>query len=106
MEHILDYDILQEWGFVSALTSDFGNGPVVTSYYKENTYGTDAHLYRSITLTMFPHDNFNVQWIMHSLDAKSPLDNVPRGTIENKTTLECILNSCIVFKPDTTKVGL
>ena len=99
MKHILDYDILKEWGFVWAAKQDFGSGDVVTSYLKEKSFETDAHGFRSITLTMLPHQNFNIHWIMSYLDADSSIDTLFRGRITSKTALECILKSCVFFKP-------
>ena len=100
MKHILDYDTLKDWGFIWATKQDFGNGDIVTSYLKEKSFETDAHGFRPITLTMCPHQNFNTHWIMSHLDSDSNIDTLFRGRITSKTTLKCILKSCVFFKPN------
>ena len=100
MKHILDYDTLKEWGFIWASKQDYGEGDVVTSYLKERSSETDAHNFRSITLTMYPHPNFNIHWIISYLDAETNIDTLFRGRILGKTALKCILKSCLFFKPN------
>ncbi|MFT6879117.1 MAG: hypothetical protein ACJARG_000041 [Arcticibacterium sp.] len=91
MEHILDYETLKEWGFIWAT----GRDGIVTSYLKQKSTETDAHGFRPITLTMYPHPNLNIHWIMSYLDADSNIDTLFRGRITSKTVLKCILKSCI-----------
>lgn len=103
MRHILDYKILKEWGFVWSTKRTIAGVEYCTSYFKEKTDETDAHGFRSITLMMLPHPNYNAQWIMSYLDSKSQFDVLFRGRIADKYALNKILKSCIVFKPKKSK---
>jgi len=100
MIHLIDYETLKEWGFVWATKVDYGHGDVVTSYIKKESYETDAHGFNSIILTMIPHPNVNKIWVIRYLDSGSGENILFKGIIKSKTTLKCILKSCLFFKPE------
>jgi len=103
MKHLLDYETLKEWGFTWATKRDFGKEDVVTSYYKATSTETDAHGLKPITLSMYPHPNFNVQWHLAYLNADLGYEVLFIGVINTKEALVQILSSCLVFKPKGNK---
>ena len=103
MEHILNYEILQEWGFVWADKRKIGEKEVVISYFKKESYETDAHGFKPIVLMMFSHPNFSAQWIMQYLekdDDDSDDNTLFKGIITDDKALKQILKACVFFKPN------
>ena len=100
MKHLLNYEILQEYGFVWASANDYGGKKIVDSYIKQDSSETDAHNFRPISLQMFYHPNFHSQWIMsYCIDKPDTIHTLFRGRIGNDKALKQILESCVVFKP-------
>ena len=98
MKHLLDYNLLQEWGFIWATRKDFGNGLIVTSYEKSSTSNTDAHGFKAIQLRLVIHLNFSHFYELSYSPYTGTNDILFRGVIRSKKTLDCVLRSCIVFK--------
>lgn len=99
MKHLLDYDILKEWGFAWATKKEYGDDDIVVSYLKAESFESDVHDFKSILLSLYPHSNFARYWMISYLGAKEKTDVLFRGRIEGKQDLECILKSCLIFKP-------
>ena len=96
MRHILDYDILQEWGFVWAAQNDDG---VVVVYATPDTWHTDMFFGKEIGLYLMPDNNTITKWHLCVL-GDVPGGDLFRGVINSKEDLECILRCTLIFKPD------
>jgi len=102
-EHLLDYGVLQEWGFIWAnrVTDPSSGRPVITSYMTEKPYGhTDMFgFFNHISLSCYPGGNIHLKWYLSVIDKTDPLNTLFQGQITCKTTLECILKNTLIFKP-------
>jgi hypothetical protein len=100
MKHIINYDILKDWGFAWATTKEYPDGEIVVdSYLQKDTTHTDAHDFRDIILSLLYHPNFSPYWVLSYSNAETEFDVLFRGMIQDDKTLECILESCLVYKP-------
>jgi hypothetical protein len=95
-KHILNYKILQEWGFMWAIKRNDG---CVTSYCTKETYHTDMFDLRPLSL-MFLDENFN-RWHLTILDddADAPLKDLFYGQL-NDDNLEIVLKAIMIWKPN------
>jgi hypothetical protein len=100
MKHLLDYDLLQDYGFIWVSKCDLGsNRDVVAIYLKEEDYGTDIHDFKPIVLQMIPNINVNTFWTMRYMTEEKHQEVIFSGIIKSKTALKHILESCVIFKP-------
>ena len=95
MKHLLDYDVLKEYGFDWATTSK--TDQCVLSYITKFDH-TDLHGFgSSIWLQRIPHPTF--MWIWHLSVIDSGDSTVLfQGQIRNTKALKVILKSTLVFK--------
>lgn len=101
LTHLLDYDILREWGFVWASYKVMGEKKVVSCYVKLATHST-YHWFKRLTLSMHYDQNVAVKWILFRdgdeiLNSK---DTLFQGRIKGKIALSYIMKSCVIFKPN------
>jgi hypothetical protein len=94
LKHILDYKILQKWGFIWALKRDDG---YVTSYVTEKTYHTDMFGFQPLSLT-FLDPNFRRWHLVILNDKNGMLDNLFYGQLNNEN-LETVLEAIMIWKP-------
>lgn len=100
MKHLLDYELLKEWGFEWAIKTDFGDDKdVVNSYLKKDSGETDMHFFAPISLSFYPDPNLNIKWYLEYLGKHPGGRRLFKGSIKDNNTLRCILESCLVFKP-------
>lgn len=94
LKHILDYKLLKAWGFVWA--EKRFNGKIVTAYLAKYTH-TDMFGFDDIHIAYMPNQNVGNTWIISLLETKKVLFE---GVIPDKETLEVILKSTLIFKPN------
>lgn len=93
-KHLLNYKILQEWGFVWVIKTD----DIVTYYATIKFNHTDIFDLRNVSLMLL--DPVYKRWIIKILDKrkKVPLTTLFYGRL-NKHNLETILEATLIFKP-------
>jgi hypothetical protein len=106
LKHILDYNVLKEWGFIWAEKT---NENVVIFYVtKEPTLQTDAHGFRNISLMVVRTDSW-YRWLLSTVDCSKRYGKKDKGmilffgVIKDKESLKTILESTIMFKPNPRK---
>lgn len=100
MKHILDYNILKEWGFTWAERRYFPSSKklVISYFLDESKIRTDMFSRQSFGLFLLPHPNISEYWILSPLERdEEPLF---KGQIKNDTALKHILESTLIFKPE------
>ncbi len=91
LKHLLDYPLLQEWGFIWAGKS----GSVVLSYIVQHTE-SDMFCGGPVSISAIPHPNLGRMWFIHDMTNDERLFS---GRIRNKKDLESLLECILVFKP-------
>lgn len=97
MEHLIDYDILKKWGFVTASTITYNEKTFVDSYVTEKAPFTDFFAFNHIMMSVHPQPNIGYIWVI-SVMSKHDW-TIFKGKISGKVALQQILKSCIIFKP-------
>lgn len=96
--HLLNYNVLQEWGFQWASKAPEG---YVTSYLAPwMTFGDQ--FVGSVIIMMVPDMNTTYKWNISDsgYGKKGTLrQDLFRGQIKDKNTLETVLKSVLIFKP-------
>ena len=94
LKHLINYKILQEWGFLWFNYCDDGT---VKQYCTQRTLHTDAFNLQPIIMCLFPHPNLGSAWhIFYSVGEQVVLF---QGRIENDNNLRAILESIYPHKP-------
>lgn len=100
MKHLIDYALLQEWGFIWCTIQNIDNEEVCTSYFLKEIQGSSIHNYNSIMLSVVPNDYFQHEWILSIAGDTTQYGGLLfRGCIRNAASLDIILGSCLIFKP-------
>ena len=61
MKHILDYELLQEWGFEWAGKN---SEDYVVLYMLADKFYSDANYFKPVMIQLVPHPLFNYQWML------------------------------------------
>lgn len=103
MKHILDYNLLQEWGFKWAMKGKLNGEEHAIWYMLTNKFYSEANYFKPVMIQLVPHPLFMFQWMIFYYEEgkeTKPTDVIFRGIIKNRDYLECILQSVIVYKPN------
>lgn len=102
MKHILDYNLLQEWGFEWACKNNLNGEEYAVWYMLTDKYYSDANYFKPVMIQLVPHPLFGFQWMMYYKETGKKIkttDVIFRGIITSNVHLEHILESVIVYKP-------
>ena len=109
MKHLLDYELLKEWGFEWAVKREYAGEELVDSYIMLSSIHTDMFGFMPISLSFYQHENVNVIWVLSVVGAKdgggTKVDTLFKGKINNREDLLKILELCLVFKPKPAKIA-
>ena len=98
MKHLIDYEILKDWGFEWGAKDNFNGEDICTLYILSDTGHTDMFGFEPIILQMFPDFTLGHIWVLSAF--KKDVKTLFTGVIGSKEALKQILKSCIVFKPN------
>lgn len=100
MKHLIDFNILKEWGFDWSSVENINGEQLVTGYIKTSTTESDFHSFKPLSLAMHSNLNINQYWILARISEEDH-DILFKGKINDIDALKCILDACVVFKPET-----
>lgn len=93
LTHILNYDILKEWGFVWGQNMD---GQVM-NYYIERKYAFSHLAAGNLLLSVYPDLCGNRKWALSLCNEKECV-NLYFGLIPNDEVLTMVLENTLVYK--------
>ncbi len=97
LTHLIDYEILKEWGFEWGTYMIFNKQKIVTVYFIQDTSHTNKFLFQPVVLQWCSGKKWTILML---IEEKEKIQNVFfEGEITGKINLRTILKSVLVFKP-------
>lgn len=99
-KHLLNYDILQDWGFEWTYLVDINDEKVARSYFLAgDKMNTDYHRFCNLYVSFLPSPNGFIEWNICRTN-RNESETLFRGKIDGDDSLETILKSVLIFKPE------